>query len=473
MKDTRICDNCGAEHPISKMFEVEGDWLCEDCVDRLIVTCDRCGDRIYQESAIEDDHHTLCEGCFDEHYVRCHDCGCILRSYDAYFDDDDHSYCSDCWDEHEGAIHDYNYTPDLVFHGKGLRHFGVELEIDEGGTVNSNAQKLLDIANANAENLYIKTDGSLDEGLELVTHPLTLEYHLNEMPWEQVLRKAQRMGYLSHAAGTCGLHVHISRLAFGCTYEQQEAAIARLLYFVEKFWAELLRFSRRTQSQMNRWAARYGIRLTPSEQMSHAKNSCAGRYTAVNLTNSDTVEIRMFRGTLKLNTLKATLQMVNHLVEVAVSLSDYQVQDTVAVIVLMAGAFLKKRISFLQKFCIPAPVIGGLLFAILTLVLYMTGVAVIDFDDTLKEVCMVFFFTSVGFQANLKVLKSGGKSLIVFLFLVIMLIVMQNFSAIGLANLIGLDSLTGMTTGSIPMVGGHGTPLEKCSFCAFVQPPNS
>lgn len=87
----------------------------------------------------------------------------------------------------------------------------------------------------------------------------------------------------------------------------------------------------------------------------------------------------------------------------------------------------------------------------------MTGVAVIDFDDTLKEVCMVFFFTSVGFQANLKVLKSGGKSLIVFLFLVIMLIVMQNFSAIGLANLIGLDSLTGMTTGSIPMVGGHGT----------------
>lgn len=142
-----------------------------------------------------------------------------------------------------------------------------------------------------------------------------------------------------------------------------------------------------------------------------------------------------------------------------ITLDMYQT-IAVAVIVLMAGAFLKKRISFLQKFCIPAPVIGGLLFAILTLVLYMTGVAVIDFDDTLKEVCMVFFFTSVGFQANLKVLKSGGKSLIVFLFLVIMLIVMQNFSAIGLANLIGLDSLTGMTTGSIPMVGGHGTVVS-------------
>ena len=160
-----------------------------------------------------------------------------------------------------------------MFHGKGLRHFGVELEIDDGGTVNSNAEKLLDIANKDAENLYIKTDGSLDEGLELVTHPMTLDYHLNEMPWAEVLRKARSMNYLSHAAGTCGLHVHISRLAFGCTYEQQEAAIARLLYFVEKFWAELLRFSRRTQSQMNRWVARYGICLTPSEQMSHAKTN--------------------------------------------------------------------------------------------------------------------------------------------------------------------------------------------------------
>ena len=82
-----------------------------------------------------------------------------------------------------------------------------------------------------------------------------------------------------------------------------------------------------------------------------------------------------------------------------ITLDMYQT-IAVAVIVLMAGAFLKKHISFLQKFCIPAPVIGGLLFAILTLVLYMTGVAVIDFDDTLKEVCMVFFFTSVGFQAK-------------------------------------------------------------------------
>lgn len=139
-----------------------------------------------------------------------------------------------------------------------------------------------------------------------------------------------------------------------------------------------------------------------------------------------------------------------------ITLDMYQTV-AVAVVVLMIGNFLKKKISFLQRFCIPAPVIGGLLFAIFTLILYATGIAVIDFDDTLKEVCMVLFFTSVGFQANLKVLKSGGKALIVFLVLVVVLIIGQNFASIGLANVLGLDSLTGMTTGSIPMIGGHGT----------------
>ena len=327
MKETRICANCGAEHSVEDMYQVEGDWLCEDCADRLTVICDHCAERVYEENAVEDDTHTLCDHCFDEYYVRCEDCNCIIHRDRTYWDNDNNAYCASCWDEHSEIIREYSYTPDLVFHGKGLWHFGVELEIDNGGTDRYNAEKLLNIANADAENLYIKTDGSLDDGLELVTHPMTLTYRLNEMPWAAVLHKAQEMDYLSHAAGTCGLHVHISSLAFGCTYEQQEASIARLLYFVEKFWAELLRFSRRTQSQMNRWAARYGMKLTPTDQMSHAKNSCAGRYTAVNLTNSDTVEIRMFRGTLKLNTLKATLQMVNHLVEVAVAMSDATVQD--------------------------------------------------------------------------------------------------------------------------------------------------
>lgn len=129
----------------------------------------------------------------------------------------------------------------------------------------------------------------------------------------------------------------------------------------------------------------------------------------------------------------------------------------IAVIVLMLGKFIKQKIYFMEKFCIPAPVIGGLIFAIFTCICYSTGIAEFSFDDTLKEVCMVFFFTSVGFQANLKVLKSGGKSLFIFLGLVLTLIVAQNFLAVGVSHLLGINPLVGLCTGSIPMVGGHGT----------------
>ena len=145
-----------------------------------------------------------------------------------------------------------------------------------------------------------------------------------------------------------------------------------------------------------------------------------------------------------------------HATDLEIQIDMYQTL-AVSVLVLILGQFLKKRINFLEKFCIPAPVIGGLLFAVLTCVCYSLGIAEFTFDDTLREVCMVFFFTSVGFQANLKVLKSGGKSLIVFLGLVIVLIILQNLTAVGLAKLLNLNPLIGMCTGSIPMVGGHGT----------------
>lgn len=139
-----------------------------------------------------------------------------------------------------------------------------------------------------------------------------------------------------------------------------------------------------------------------------------------------------------------------------IELDKYQTL-AIAAAVLLLGDFLKKKFSFLEKFCIPSPVAGGLVFAILTCVLYELHIAELEFDDVLREVCMVLFFTSVGFQANLKVLKSGGKSLIVFLVLVIILIICQNLVAVGTADLLHVDRLLGLCTGSIPMVGGHGT----------------
>lgn len=102
-----------------------------------------------------------------------------------YRDWNEDALCEECYDEQEcsGVIHEYDYMPDLVFHGKVLCHFGVELEIDGGGRSNSKAEELLKVANGEAENLYIKLDGSLDDGLELVTHSMMLDYHLNEITW--------------------------------------------------------------------------------------------------------------------------------------------------------------------------------------------------------------------------------------------------------------------------------------------------
>ena len=328
MQNLYTCDHCDEQFPLEEMVEISGNYLCPDCAADLTILCDECGRRIYRADDEGDECHALCHSCRERHYTTCDRCGALIHVENIYeYDSED--LCRDCYDDAcaEGPIHEYDYMPELIFHGKGLRKFGVELEIDDGGKSRSNANRLLEVANKAAVNLYIKSDGSLDDGLELVTHPMSLDYHLHEMPWAAVLDQAKQLNYHSHSTNTCGLHVHISRMAFGCTYETQEECIARLVFFVEKFWPELLRFSRRTQGQLNRWAARYGMKLNPKDQMYHAKNSCAGRYTAVNLTNADTVEIRLFRGTLKLNTLTATLQLVNHLCEVAVSMSDQELQD--------------------------------------------------------------------------------------------------------------------------------------------------
>ena len=138
------------------------------------------------------------------------------------------------------------------------------------------------------------------------------------------------------------------------------------------------------------------------------------------------------------------------------SLDMYQTLG-IAVIVLLIGGWLRKKIRLLDRFCIPAPVIGGLLYAHIMTLLHGIGVLDLEYDDTLKNVCMVAFFTTVGFQADFKALKKGGKSLVVFLILVVILIFAQNGLALGISSLIGVDSLLGLCTGSIPMIGGHGT----------------
>ena len=124
---------------------------------------------------------------------------------------------------------------------------------------------------------------------------------------------------------------------------------------------------------------------------------------------------------------------------------------------LIVGMFLTRKVGFLQKYCIPSPVSGGIIFSLLTLALYAWFDIEVSFDGTLKDIFMLAFFTSVGFQCDLRVIKKGGKPLIVMLVLLVILITAQNLTAVGFTRLLGINPLIGMAAGSISMTGGHGT----------------
>ncbi len=129
----------------------------------------------------------------------------------------------------------------------------------------------------------------------------------------------------------------------------------------------------------------------------------------------------------------------------------------IGALALMVGMVLTREVKLLQKLCVPSPVSGGILFSLLTLALYAWADIEVSFDNTLMNVFMVAFFTCVGFQSDLKVLKKGGKPLVILLVLLVLIITLQNSMAIGITWLMDVDPLLGITAGSVSMTGGHGT----------------
>ncbi|MGH1399971.1 MAG: sodium/glutamate symporter [Acinetobacter tandoii] len=128
-----------------------------------------------------------------------------------------------------------------------------------------------------------------------------------------------------------------------------------------------------------------------------------------------------------------------------------------AVIVLLLGRFLVNRIDFLRRYNIPEPVAGGLVAAVLSLVVYNIWGFSISTSSELQTSFMLIFFASIGLSANFSKLKEGGMGLVIFLIAVASFIVIQNFVGISLATLLGIDPLIGLITGSITLTGGHGT----------------
>lgn len=329
MEKTCTCCGCIMENEDDMYYLNDNDStvLCEDCYNSETRTCEHCGERIWNDQDEGDNMITLCRNCRDDYYCECHECGSLIHNDDACYDDEDsdYAYCRRCYNELKPRlIHSYNYKPEPIFYGDDTMYMGIELEIDKGGESEDNAEQLYQIANIDEEHIYIKHDGSIDDGMEIVTHPMTLEYHMNTMPWKELSEKARELGYKSHQTNTCGLHIHVNKNFFSSLHAEQEECISRVLYFVERFWEELIRFSRRTPNQLQRWASRYGIKQDPKSVFESAKGQY-NRYTCINLKNYATIEFRIFKGTLKANTILATIQLVHRICQMAKYSSDEEI----------------------------------------------------------------------------------------------------------------------------------------------------
>jgi len=132
---------------------------------------------------------------------------------------------------------------------------------------------------------------------------------------------------------------------------------------------------------------------------------------------------------------------------------------TIGIMVLFVGKRINDAVGFLREFSIPEPVTGGLLFSILIGIVYgLSGIAV-EFDLATRDVLLVYFFTTIGINASLRDLLSGGKPLVILLAITIAYMFLQNLTGISVAALFDLPGAVGMLGGSVSLIGGHGTAI--------------
>jgi uncharacterized protein (UPF0212 family) len=325
--DYTTCYMCDSILHMDDAHSVDDGCVCDRCFDDNYSRCMDCSEWFENRVMVSDDgDNSLCRNCYDRNWTRCNDCGNFIHCDDIYCDDNDGCYCESCWENngHDGqadsnGIHKYGYRPDLDFKGDGLLYFGTEMEIDEGNVSQFDMSKLSD-------NFYCCHDGSLGwKGFEIISHPMTYEWIMEHRPYEHVCELAKAAGYKSHDTKTCGFHVHMSRRAFGDCYDSKtEERITSFIYFFEKFWTEVVKFSRRKHDftiydeEINAIDGYVKRMCDVSDTMpithkvvDEAKaEKHFDRYTCVNLVNSETIEVRIFKGTLNVNTIIASIQLV-------------------------------------------------------------------------------------------------------------------------------------------------------------------
>lgn len=334
-RDYGFCEHCEEYVPLDELTEVEGRWICNDCLENSgdYFLCHDCEEwhSYRNDSEYETEYgYSVCASCYDNSYGRCENCRGIYL-WDEMNEDDDggwnERYCDNCYSARRRKLHQYGYKPSPEFktvHDVFMNRFGdelmfgVELEVDDGESRDDCVEELCE----DSEDIYCKTDGSLNRGIEIVTHPCTLEYHRSRLGWDKLAATALDYGYKSHNTDTCGLHIHVGIRQMAESTKAINDVKAKLVLLADRHWDNLLKFSRRNESRIREWASRpkfeYGYDETETV-LNAIFTRHNGRYQAVNLTNSETVEFRLFRGTLKVDTLIASIELVSNITKYAMT----------------------------------------------------------------------------------------------------------------------------------------------------------
>ncbi|BCY08940.1 amidoligase family protein [Actinoplanes sp. L3-i22] len=250
----QACDHC--DRPTAQTTRISSrSLICDDCRNTFFVTCEHCQD-------------------WRHHEDRCPN-GCDERA-ESDFDD---------------LVHDYFYQPMPIFHGNGPLYLGPEIEVEVG---DGDPYRCAEIALDSLGELgYLKRDGSLNDGFEIVTHPMSYAWAIEHFPWDMFARLREHGCF---AGASTGIHVHLSRAGFSSTGHSY-----RWMKFIYRNEPQVLQVARRRSFQ---WAAfrdedRRAVKA-------YVKGDCYGdRYRAINTNNPMTYEIRVFAGSLDPDTVRA------------------------------------------------------------------------------------------------------------------------------------------------------------------------
>ena len=287
-------------YPTYKIVPIDEVEVCEDCNAPL------AWDDVVRIEPYSVDRH-ICFSCYDE-YRECNYCGEMFRP-GAY----DNFCCQECAEEYErehrsseDVIHRYSYTPDeWIYHSTGNceRYFGIEIEVKQ-----SSSEEDVEWLNKDEDEYmcFQKYDSSISNGTEVVFHPQTRDY-FDRRGYSWITELYDNFSYLSCGTNSrigSGMHVHISRTAFN-----DDNSIKKFCELINiKYEKSLTEFSERTADELEEWAM-----FHPEEPMQGEWD----RYTAVNLRNDDTVEVRIFRTPAKPQKVAEVIHLLDTLVDVA------------------------------------------------------------------------------------------------------------------------------------------------------------